>query len=485
MNLTINGNDEKWISGSLNIAEQMNSRNTANFSVRTENNIAVGQEVLILDGATRIFGGTIDTYSLEWLRGEDTGNRKMYYINCIDFNQLLDKGTKIAVTYKNATINDIVNDTASERTIGTLLASEGIDIGTISSGNTIVKRAVFNYISVSDALSYIKDVVGLNWNVNYNKELRLFFRSDNVGSLDDTKFYNIKKEITRLEYRNSQIVKAGKGRTAIQMLEKPTPKPDGISRTFTLRYPIAEKPDIFIDSVQVSTDNIGINGIDSNKKWYFSYNSNNINQDLSEVVLDDTKNLEITYTGLRDINVQTKNTTGIGSRKEIEDGTTGIYEQVEQKKELDNQLAAVDYANGLLNKFADIPERVYIESSEYLTSGKIITLNEPKVEIDGEYLIESLNIIEDGEIFRYSYNLASGEALGSWVEFFRKLSQDATDFTINDNEVLVVLSKTIEKWKIFEGVKATTVRYKTPQDDLFYLDANKFYSGIGSIEVIK
>ena len=269
------------------------------------------------------------------------------------------------------------------------------------------------------------------------------------------------------------------------MLEKPTPKPDGISRTFTLRYPIAEKPDIFIDSVQVSTDNIGINGIDSNKKWYFSYNSNNINQDLSEVVLDDTKNLEITYTGLRDINVQTKNTTGIGSRKEIEDGTTGIYEQVEQKKELDNQLAAVDYANGLLNKFADIPERVYIESSEYLTSGKIITLNEPKVEIDGEYLIESLNIIEDGEIFRYSYNLASGEALGSWVEFFRKLSQDATDFTINDNEVLVVLSKTIEKWKIFEGVKATTVRYKTPQDDLFYLDANKFYSGIGSIEVIK
>jgi len=485
MIITINGNVENSMNGTLSINEMMNSRNTVSFNVRTENNIEVGQSVTIVDGSITVFGGTIDTHNVKWLQGDDTGNRKVYSINCIDYNQLLDKGIKVATTYTDTSVNDIITDTSNERTIGSLLAQEGITIGTISGGDVVIKRAVFNYLSISGALDYIKDVTGLNWNVSYDKELTLFYRSDNVGVMDSSKFYMITKEVTRQEYRNSQIVKAGKGHTELQELENPTPKPDGVSRNFILRYPVALKPRIFVDSAEVAESDIGINGVDAGKEWYYTYGSRNLVQDLSEVVLSDAKSLSSTYTGLRDINIQSKSAVGIEERLAIETGSSGIYEEVEQKQELDSQTAAVDYADGLLLKYAEIPERVYIESSEYISSGLIVPLVEEKVNVNGEYLVESVSISEDGGQLRYYYVLASGEALGSWVEFFRKLANDATDFTINDNEVLVILAKFTESWTLREdSLTATVVTYKTPADDLYSIVANQFYSGVGSTEVI-
>lgn len=485
MIITINGNVENSMDRTLYINEIMNSRNTVSFDVRTENTISTGQSVTIVDGATTIFGGTIDTYNLKWLKGQNTGNRKIYSLSCIDYNQLLDKGIKVAATYVDTTVADIISDTTNERTIGSLLAQEGITIGSIANGTTVIKRSVFNYISISEALHYIKDVTGMNWNVDYNKELTLFNRSDNVGSMDSSTFYNITKQVTRQEYRNSQIIKAGKGHTAVQTLEKPTPKPDGVSRNFILRYPLAKKPHIYIDSVEVDPDDIGINGLNSNKKWYYTYDSRNIVQDEKDSVLDDTDDINITYTGLRNINIQSKSDGGIAERLAVETGTSGIYEEVEQKQELDSQTAAVDYADGLLVKYAEIPERIYIESSEYKSSGTIIPLTETKINIDGDYLIESVTIIENGGNIRYSYVLASGESLGSWVEFFRKLANDATNFVVNDNEVLVVLAEFDESWTIKEDkLTATILTHETPSSDLYSITANKFYSGVGFSEVI-
>lgn len=482
--LTINGVSESWNDGSLNITEEMNSRNTIKLRVRTANTILIGHEIIVLDGATKIFAGTINSYDQIWIVGENTGNRKVFSISGIDYNQLLDKGVKVAATYENQTIATILADTSSERAIGSLLAAENITLGTVTKSTTVIKKAVFNYISVSEALNYIKHLTALNWNVDYDKELTLTLKEDNIGSIDSSLFYTVEKKVFRQQYRNKQILRAGRDVTAVQTLEDVSPKPDGISRNFILRYPVAKEPTITIDSVAVASADVGINGLDVEKEWYYSYGSKTISQDASETVLSDIQTLQVTYQGLRSINVQAQDESAIATRLAIETGSSGIYETVVQKKEIDDADAAGDYVKGLLLRYSEIPERIYITSSEFKQSGLIVNLSETKLDISGQYLIEIVNITETGGEFKYSYNLASGEALGSWVEFFRELSQDAIDYTIQENEVLIVLLDFNETIEITETLTLVATKYLSPATDLYYLSGDIPYSGIASSEVI-
>lgn len=483
--LTINGNTEQFLEGTLNITDELNSRNTASFDIITANTITAGQTVEIVDGLTTIFAGTIDSYRQTWLRGSNTGNRKKYSITCIDYNQLLDKGKKLACSYEDKTISFILNDATGERTFGTLIAEEGITIGTLSGGSLVLSQAVFNYIALSDALNYIKDVTGLNWNVGYDKVLTLFYRSDNIDMVDQSQILNIEKEVTRQDYRNQQLVRGGRGRTGLQTLQKPTPKPDGISREFFTRFPIAEQPLIYINTVQVNPSDIGVNGLDVGKKYYWSYGSDKITHDTSETVLPDGTTIEVTYIGLRKIVALAQNPSGIAQRTALETGTSGIYEDVEQRKELDTNQAVLDYANGLLLKYADIPERVYINSLEFNQSGLIVDINEPKIDASGQYLIESVNIYDEGCGFRYNYNLASGEALGGWVEFFRKMFASGQDFRIQNDEVLVFIVSNAETISLDElSLIATIETALTPSDTLWDIDGVHDYFSIAYTEVI-
>ena len=145
------------------IQDKINARSTATFNIDSNNPIAVGQDVQVTDGGV-IFGGTIDSYSLSYLRGGTTGTRKRYDIRCVEYNQTLDR-LRVADTYENETVGDIITDIVS-----TYLTAEGITLGTVALSTTVVSKAVFNYVTVADAFDFIVNAVpSLNWNVDYSK----------------------------------------------------------------------------------------------------------------------------------------------------------------------------------------------------------------------------------------------------------------------------------------------------------------------------
>lgn len=427
---TINSVEVLVEKNSLSYSDKLNERTTCSFVViNPEFTIDVGMEVTITEDTDIIFAGTID--SLE---------EKGYHVNyvsvaCVDFSQLVDKRI-IAEAYENELAGDIVKDF-----ISTVFTEEGITAGTIQDGPTISK-AVFNYDNGNIAMNYLADITGFSWYIDNLKQLHFFERGTFTAPFGLTDISANYKDLTvkktRSEYRNRQYIRAGTDVSDEIVKEKPTPGPDGVSKTFVVRLPIAQKPRIYINSVEVDQDDIGVNGFDTGKKFYFSYNSNTITQDASEDTLT-TEVLEVTYRGLYPLLVVADNPGQITDRQSIEGGS-GIHENITQEQDINTREAALEFAQGKLEKFGIIPTIVTFDTHiSGLKAGQLISINNTLHELNSTYLIESVTARADGALTLYSVKCLDGAAIGGWERLFKSLLQGNKKLVIRENEILVKL----------------------------------------------
>jgi len=408
-----------------------------------------------------IFGGTIDT--LDDYEG-DPGY--LYYnIIAVDYNQLADKKL-MAASYSSTLAGNIVS-----AIITAALSDEGITAGTIENGDTISK-AVFNYIKATDALDYLKNVTGLNWNINFNKQLNFFSNASNISPwtlTDSVPHENFKRTRTRDQYRNKQYLRAGTGKTSVQTLEKPAPAPDGISRNFILRFPIAEKPVIYVNSTAVLSANVGVNGLDTGKEWYFTYNSNTVSEDSSEAELTAGSTLEVTYSGLYPIIAVIDDPAQISARQAVETGTSGIYESVVTEKSINENNQAIEYSEGLILKYGIIPSIVTFDTEvPGLQAGQLLPIQKSLYGINSSFLIDSVQIsAADSGTTNYFVRCLDGSSLGGWEEWFKELLKGNREFVINENEVVILLNVQTENesWAGEITVITTTPLY--PAEDLY------------------
>lgn len=154
------------------------------------------------DGTTRIFGGVVVdvAQSIDALVIETT-------VTCKDFTHTLDRRL-VSNTYENMTASAIISDIMTNYTTG--FTTTGV------SASTTIQKIVFNYQSVSKALTKLAEYLGdYDWYVNYNKDLQFFQKGTKTApfSLDDTggKFnwnsLDIKTNTSQL--RNKIIIRGG------------------------------------------------------------------------------------------------------------------------------------------------------------------------------------------------------------------------------------------------------------------------------------
>ena len=413
---------------SLSYTDTLNDRTTCSFiAIDPAFGIDVGMEVIVEEDSSTIFAGTVDSVS-------ESGDKTNYVsVACVDFSQLVDKRI-IANSYENQLAGDIVKDF-----ISLVFADEGITAGDIQDG-PIISKAVFNYDNGNTGMNYLADTTGFNWEINNLKQLNFFDRSTFTAPfalMDHSHNYSglsVKK--SRSDYRNRQYIRAGTDTTAEIALEKPTPKPDGVSKTFVVRLPIALKPRIFIDTVEVSPSDIGINGLDQDKKYYFSFGSNVITQGSTVATLD-TEVLEVTYKGLYPLLVVSELPGQINARKALEGGS-GISENIIQEGNLDTRQAALEFAHGKLEKYGVIPKIVTFNTySKGLKAGQLIPITNTKHNLSGTFLIDSVAARNDGVLTLYSVRCLDGASFGGWEQLFKTLLQGNKNIVIRENEVVV------------------------------------------------
>lgn len=428
LNLTIGGVGYNIIDGSLSFPQSMNDRNTLNFSIDVYDIIFdAGTVVQLVDNGELIFDGFIFDYN----RVNPTliNGRYRYTVECVDNNNIADR-TYCTEIFANKTALQIATSLVA------LMAGNGVTLGNVPSTLTITKL-VSGYKKVSDVLDTLKDVTGLNWNIDNNKVLTLFFREDYFGGyMNDADIMDIEESCSKKDYRNKQIVVAGYDTTSTQS-ETPTPKTDAQSKQFFVRYPIALKPTILQSGITVSASSVGINGLDTGKWWYWNKGEKGVVQDDSQTALLSTQTIQVTYQGLVKIIVTSQDSAGIEYMKNITGGT-GIYENVEYQPNIDSRAAANEFASGLLQKYGSIEKKLKIRSRTKYDVGSIVAINSTKLNINDNFLLESadLDYVNMSEWW-YSYTFLSGESRGSWVEFFRKLRLKGENYEITGDEVLV------------------------------------------------
>ena len=435
--LTIAGIDRttNLMARTLTITDRIPGRSTCAFELHDLAEVITLQEgmsVLVEAGGSTIFAGEIQR-----VKGHKEKQVLEYQVSCIDYNGILDR-VLIAEAYDAMSAGDIVRDIHAEK-----LAAEGITLGVVEDG-PVGSRSVFDWVPASEAFNELEKVTGISWNVDYDKVLDYTFPGAHAApfNLDSTSVYhNLNLERARDNYRNVQVFRPGMLETALQT-ETPTPVPDGSSRTFVTRFPVARRPRIIVNSVEISSSDIGVNGLNApgTKRWYFSRQSNQISQDDTEPLLIAGDTLQFIYTGLYRRIFVVEKADEITARAAIEGGS-GRWEHYDDKASVDDVDTANQYTLGLLRKFGQISNVLTYNTYEHgLRAGMVQQVDIPDRGILGEYLIESVTgrAVGPGAML-YNVKAIDGEVVGGWMDFFRSLMIRGRDFAIRDDEFVSLI----------------------------------------------
>jgi hypothetical protein len=236
---------------------------------------------------------------------------------------------------------------------------------------------------------------------------------------------------------------------------------------------VAEQPRIFINSAEITASDIGINGIDTGKKYYYTYNSNTIIQDSTQTVLTSSDNIQITYKGLVALAIVAENPAAIAERAGIEGGT-GIYERIDVDQAISSRQEALDIANGKLTKYTKILREItYDTYTPGLAAGQLQNINLTKYGISStDFLIDNVKISEietmtPNRNLVYTIHAIDGETFGGWQKFYRDLLRQNLKLSIRENELLVILNTIAEAegWNEVNTISVFTC--PIPSDTLF------------------
>ncbi|MBO8169959.1 MAG: hypothetical protein H0Z35_12365 [Thermoanaerobacteraceae bacterium] len=439
----------------FNIQDAINER--SHLTLKLESSISrpkVGEKVEVYDGEIKIFGGEVDepeTIELD-------GGEKEYDVPVVDNHAITDRRI-VAEVYENQTAGFIFTDIISK-----YLAAEGITAGNIQDGPTITK-AVFNYVPVSQCFDELSELTGFQWVINADKSADFFNRTTFVAPIsidENSNIRNVRIRRSRADYRNRQYIRAGKD---VSDPRTESFKGDGATRTFTVALPIAKAPTITVNGVEQS---VGIGQVESGKQWYWNEGEKTFYQDYNEPVLTSTDTVEITYQGYFPIMVVADEESAQAERKSIEGGT-GIYESVEEAANINSGDAAMEYAMGKLRRYAKISEILTFNTFEAgLKPGQLLSVNLPSYGLSGEFLISRVTITDPGRAdgaLNYYVEALSGEAVGSWTSFFKKIIQQGKTFVIRENEVLIRLVQFRDRVMCGDSM---TVSSATPESRMGY-----------------
>ena len=445
MTVTIGGVSVDVVTGSISIDHIIEERSTTVFAVPDSagtGSYPNGTPVIISDDSGVLFSGVVD-YTEEDPMAPAGG---LYHtINCIDWNYLADKRLVIK-SYSNKTLEFIVEDIMTD-----YLVPEGVSEGSIQTGPTLDK-AIFNYVSVTEAFNALQELTGYIWRIDEDKKLYFVDRSTYAATWNlDNVVYRPIKGTAHLSgenpfYRNTQYVKGGKGLTVEQT---EVFIGDGTLQSFALGYPCALVPTSITDSV-LGAGTIGIKGLDTGKDYYWSKGDLII---LAAVAPVAARTLTVVYYGQYPLISLAVDHSQVLARAAI-DGTSGIVETIATEAQHETSAAQNASAKAKITTYAKDAQRfTYQVTDGGLLPGQLQKVTYAPFGLSAtEMLIETINITAVGADVRYLVTCIVGPVTGSWAKFFSNIlvRQDLT-LQVGDGQLLALLQQ-IEPLTLAEAV---------------------------------
>ena len=472
--------------GTINISNAISQRGTGTITVTSALGVTwpYGTQAILFDETgVQIYGGYIandHAYrdpgaaqgDLGWLRHD---------LTLMDNSYRADKRVPFK-QYNNVTAGFIVNDL-----YGAYLAAEGVTItaGSVATGPTIVEAIWGGSKTVGEALTWLATQSGYWWTIDVDGVLwfQPYGGVPAPFSIDGTNvdsMQNLTVDAGNSMLTNRQFVKGSvgqKGTTANPLVE--TFKGDGVSRSFTLSYPLNTLISATLNGLDITSlfQDKGSTG----GAYYSLIADPVIAQDPSQSVLTSSDTLVITYIGQYPIIAAAQNSTQIATQQIRERVGSGLVESVHSDSKLRSLPAAFQVANNLVTYNAvDLTVLTFSTKQKGLQPGQLlpVTLTDFGL-VNLPMLIASVTISDAAQGYTIWFEVTAVGAPGAsaWAiqaaqetTFWSNLmaqSSDPSDFTDAQDTALALLSTSSFSHTPSFSVTTTKLLCPFPSDTLF------------------
>ncbi len=422
--------------------EALNGRDTLDFDLVTQDGFRplIGQEVVLNWRGNRIFGGSIESTSVNYFNLANASWRAIR-VACVDWNAIADRRTHGEV-YRGVLAGDIVRDLITKT-----LGADGIEAGSIADG-PIIAQANYDFWTCGKILDDLSERTGLHWDIDDHKKLHFFERMFLPAPFGISTTAKVRKIVigrTRAQYRNLQYFRGGKAVTSPQT---ELVRGDGTTRNHTLQFPIFEQPSSTRAGVSQSW---GVRTIDTNKQWYWNKNDRVVSQDSAQPVLAAGEVMPITYRGVYQINQLLRDEAKTLERQAVEGGT-GLYEAVITETSIDGEDLVTERNFGLMRRFGSIDAEISYETEEPgLAIGQFQDIALPLDGISGPHLIVGVQAKDFllGQP-RFTVKASSGELKGTDRQFWQRVF-DAGNQPILGDEFIQIPVQILETVPLAES----------------------------------
>lgn len=417
----------EWLKANTgSFKRQFNQRSTFNGTLEDLGRgyrPVVGSSLIVMYGSTRLFGGFI--VSVRERRhptsGPDPDNIN-YEIEAVDNNLIADKRLIYydsllgVVSYGPGYAGDIMKLIAANA-----LDGESVDVSLVETGPLISTPITFFFESVTAAFNKISQLSGYRWRIDEHKRLRFseftvvnapFSITSTLGGWRDL----VVERDTR-NYRNKQFVRT---ETNIAGIKTETFTGDGSTRDFFIGFvdPVSANPTRFFSELPSITLGgvaliVGELGPDDPASFDVMYDAPAAPGTMGGVGVHFVSPqaapgvgviISVTYEYVLGNVVSDFDAAEILARATVEGGS-GIWENMDEQRNVSNLLTLEQIAAGDLAFYAFIPSRVSYETdNQGLDVGQVQTITLPFHDLSANLLIESIDTTwmkESGFQFRH------------------------------------------------------------------------------------
>lgn len=432
--ITINGTDrtDKVRLGSLKIKNVLTKkRDTCNFIIEDPDQTyepAAGQEVVVTDNGTKIFGGVI----VETNHTSPAYAIQNYECKCQDYTRLLDRKL-VPDTYENQTIDAIIADLQSK------YFPSGFTINNVSAPVT-VKYVGFNYKPLAKVIEELAELVNYDWYVDYDKDLHFFAKNSEVAPFDladDDGSYEYGSLVVRRDnsqVRNTVVVRGGEYLASQRTVERES---DGLADTYHTLYKFTD----FEASVTGQSLDVGVFGLNQPDEHDALYD---FNQKLLIFKAADkpSAGASMKFAGKPNLPVivRVRNTDHIATMMSIEGGS-GVYEYLIEDKSLNTKEGARQRGKAEIAAYGEtLSEGQFVTETSGLRAGQQITVNSASKGLNESFIINKVQIKQrNKDVLQYHVSLITTRTFDLIDILQRLLLEGTKKIEIGQNETIDIV----------------------------------------------
>ncbi len=416
----------------------------------------VGQEVVVYDGLTKVFGGVI-------VRIADTMPEELialYEVECNDYGRILDRPL-VNASYTDKTIDYIINDIIVGKGLNAVFTQTNVDCP------KTVSYVAFKYEPLSSVLTQLADLVNYDWYVDYDKDIHFFAKdaTDAPVEVTDGTGRHIKGSLV-IRQDNSQVrnVVYVRGGEYLGATFSATFVSDGKQNV----YPLGYKYDDIKVSVTGSVWDGGVDGTDpiaakdylwNQEQSFIRFRGDRIPSSGSSFTASGQPYLPVL--------VKVRDQDSIDSMFSAEGIGNGEYEYLIVDKSIDSRAGARERAVAELTSYKEtLSEGEFETYTSGFLPGQRIHVDLDSRDIDDYFVINRVTATmwTENELL-YRVNMVTTKTMGV-IDFLRKLLMgESKKITINENEAVdLVESFATEGFAITEATPTVSTSHNAQSE---------------------